>query len=1178
MTTAYLHLAGEKLLISFDHNKYLMGEIKKIRGTRWNKGLSRWEAPFGLYSKIVSTLDDVKISNAVMDRLKHEAALIRAVDDLRKKEYHELEDYAPKVPLMSHQKKAFELHRMLKGSANYSEMGSGKCLLPYERVEVNGHLQNIENVWKENHNSIEVEDPTGGYWSNTKQDLFVKSFDKNKRFSRRKVKRLFRQKIKEKVKKINLDDGSSVQITQAHQLYKVDAWSNDLNVDDLICIPKTLPHETGEIDLKVANLLGWMVGDGSDPNPNSNRHRFTQKETDSLEHVRSLFHYTADKYNINLNIKEIEEKSGAFRLDISNKKFRSLLETFGYKWGNKSATKEAPSAVMKANKQGVVAFLRGYFDAEAYVDFSKNQIEISSASELLMKQVSMLLRRFGIWLRVKKKRKCATNGTGIYRDYWIGTLGGESSRIYAREIGFFTGYKHDDLQKFLEIQSNSNVEGLPACKILQEIKATGVPMRHIVDDYTVYFKGTQEPSRTTLQVFINNIDKILDGTKQAELTNLPTPETYQFLIETFAQHGNFKKVAEIANNQGFTTKRGYKWHGATAKKIIMNGEAYPHKEAYDNLDYEWLKQKRDQLQNLIDQDVHYVKITSIEEIDYDGWVYDLEVEDTHNYVAENILCHNTGSAICSIHWHLEMGNIDKALVICPKSVLRGWEEQIEFFSDLTYVSITGTKKEDRLKKFDLKRDIYLINYEYTWRILDILLEQNFGLIIADEAHRIKNPQSEQSKACYALADAAEYKIALTGTPVLNSSLDAFGVMRFIDPSIFGESFYSFRSKYFKNVGPENSPIQIFIAKHGADKEISDKLYTRALRFLKDECMDLPVATHLPDRVVFLSKDQDKAYRNLQDQLSAQITENKRIKLTHVLSLMLKLNQITSGWIKDSDTGEIIHFKSNPKFEELKEVVEEAGEQPIILWAYYRADMQLITDFYGRCQKCKAPVNNIPEDKCPGCHTPIKYRCSEVQGSTKYRNAEIAKFRLTPEERATLRKKFTEDGLTAKEIRAELGDLLPNGNEPPQTNIIVCQCVAASEGLNLQRATLAVFYSRNWSLKDWTQALARNHRKGQTNRVTYINLVAKMANGEDTIDQRIVSALKKKEDLSKRVNKDDIKLLMGNFKKKDREAIKDLTIEEDDAEKSEDPEVDLTPKDDDSTSTGDEDNPEQQSLF
>jgi len=502
----------------------------------------------------------------------------------------------------------------------------------------------------------------------------------------------------------------------------------------------------------------------------------------------------------------------------------------------------------------------------------------------------------------------------------------------------------------------------------------------------------------------------------------------------------------------------------------------------------------------------------------------------------------TASAICSIHWHIETGNIENALVVCPKSVLRGWEEQIEFFSDLSFISLVGTKPE-RIRKLGLKKDIYLINYAGARIMEEVLLEKGFNMVITDEAHRIKNPQSKQSKACYNLADKAEWKIALTGSPVLNTALDAFGVMRFIDPTVFGESFFAFRNKYFKNVGPENSPIQIYIPQGGAEKVISDKLDTRSIRVLKDECMDLPVAVHLPNRIVYLSPQQDRVYRDLQENLAAQLSENKSIKINHVLTLMLKLNQITSGWYKDSDTGEITHFKTNPKFNALKEVVTDAGEQAIIIWAYYKEDMKLITNYYGRCQKCKESVNLVGGEKCPKCHTVIKNRCSEVQGSTKRRNAEIARFRFTPEERAKLRARFIEEGMKATEIRDELGDLLDDGSEPPQSNIFAAQVTAASEGLNLQRSTMSVFYSRNWSLKDWVQALARNHRKGQTKKVTYVNLVAQMQSGDPTVDQRIVDALTKKENLSKRINKDDIKLLTGNYKKKNREAFKDIVIEE-----------------------------------
>jgi len=503
----------------------------------------------------------------------------------------------------------------------------------------------------------------------------------------------------------------------------------------------------------------------------------------------------------------------------------------------------------------------------------------------------------------------------------------------------------------------------------------------------------------------------------------------------------------------------------------------------------------------------------------------------------------TGSAICALHWFIETGKTKYCLVVCPKTVIKSWEEQIQMFSDLTFVSLEGNKAE-RSKKLKEEKDIYLINYEGTWRMEEELLAKGFNAMVCDEAHRIKNTLSSQSKACYKLGDSVEYRIALTGSPVLNSSVDAFGVMRFIDSTVFGESFYSFRNKYFLNVGNENSPIPIFAPRAGAEKEISDKMYTRSVRVLKSECLDLPEATFSPNRVVSLSEEQDVAYRNLQEKLCTEIAGNKEIKISHVLTLMLKLNQITSGWLKDPDTGEIHYFKKNPKFDELVEVVEEAGNQAIIIWAYYKADMNLIINYYGRCQQCHIDVNNTPGNACTRCKTPIKYRCSEVQGSTKRRYAEIAKFRFSPEERAKQREKLIEKGVSKKEISEQLGDLLEDGSEPPQTNIFVAQSAAASEGITLNNSSISIFYSRDWSLKNWVQALARNHRAGQTKNVTYISLVAQMANGEDTVDQRIVNALQKKEDLSKRINKDDLKLLAGNFMKKDREAFKDIDIKED----------------------------------
>jgi SNF2 family DNA or RNA helicase len=120
---------------------------------------------------------------------------------------------------------------------------------------------------------------------------------------------------------------------------------------------------------------------------------------------------------------------------------------------------------MRADDASVRVFLSNYFDAEASVVDSMRSIEISTASPILIQQLSSLLRRFGIWMRLSEKRKRATNGSGIYRNYYIGILGGNAARIFRREIGFCDPQKQTRLEKICEYQSNTNVEEVFYCRI-----------------------------------------------------------------------------------------------------------------------------------------------------------------------------------------------------------------------------------------------------------------------------------------------------------------------------------------------------------------------------------------------------------------------------------------------------------------------------------------------------------------------------------------------------------------------------------------------------------------------------------------------------------------------------------------------------------------------------------------
>lgn len=1096
----YLHLLENKIIISFKPSTFIKAKLKQIPGAKLNNNLMRYEAPLASYDVISNVFDNLVISESVMKRIKEEADSKRRVEDLKKAEWFEIEDYIPKLPLFAHQKKAFELHRLLAGSGNTSEVGSGKCIVGNALQLVNGQLFEAQEIWNKYSNNP-YQDEDGCWWASPKEELIVYSLnEKSNKIENRKVNKLFKQKINEVIRKITLTDGSCLTMTKAHKLFKIDHWSDNLNVGDLVCVPRFLPHEKGQIDLEVAEVLAWLLSEGCNSTITSNSHDFTQDDDIIRSHVKSLLERVAFKNKIELNVREESFKNKTKKLKFCNKEFRKFLESFGYEWGKKSAGKKIPYKIMTAEKEAVRVFLRAMFDAEGSAIRKYRTLEISSASEILIKQLNILLRRFGIWLRTRKKRSRATNGKNIWRNYWVGTIGSYSVRTFLKEIGFSYTYKQNILKEICEEKINTNVEVLPTNKIINEIKIyTKIPGRHVTGGNTRASRidsGGQTLTRDTLPPIITNIENLINDNKKNSIL-------YKAII-----------------GGGTGSNSGLKYL-----------------EKYENLDKLFLLDKKEQLQKLADREVHYVEIKNIEEFHYDGWVYDLEIEDTHNYIAENIITHNTPSAICAIHWRLLVGDINRCLVICPLSLVRNWQEEISRFSDLTYVSLVAPGKEQRLKRLEQDKNVYLINLDYVDTLKDDLLKKGFDMVVVDEAHRIKNPQALQSKATYELGDKAKYRIAMTGSPVLNSIMDCFGFLRFVNCSILGESFYSFRNKYFINLSKDGSPFPMYVPKKGAEKEISDKMYSCSIRFLKSECLDLP-ETITTTRVMTLSSEQDKAYRQMQEDLMVELGNLEVVKVSHVLTMLMKLNQITSGWLKSKE-GEIIFFESNPKFEELKTIIEELQGKPAIIWAYYKADIALINNYYTHCRKCKESIRLIPGNNCLKCGTEVKYRVSVVQGSTKNRNAEIAWFKYTPIERALMRKTMVEAGVSAKDIRDNLGDLLSDGTEPLQTNLFIGQIAAASEGLTLNQALYSIYFSRDYSLKNHIQSMGRNHRAGQKEKVTYINLVCSRKDGEDTVDMRILNKLQKKEDLAQRVNKDDLKLLFGDFKKKDREAIKDI---------------------------------------
>jgi len=157
----------------------------------------------------------------------------------------------------------------------------------------------------------------------------------------------------------------------------------------------------------------------------------------------------------------------------------------------------------------------------------------------------------------------------------------------------------------------------------------------------------------------------------------------------------------------------------------------------------------------------------------------------------------------------QFGMIKRILVVAPLSIVGVWAQEFDTFADypftLTVLKGTSTQKAEQLKKLEAMPglQIVVVNYESAWRIEKALLSFNADLIIADEAHKLKEARTSQSKAMHHFGDKARYKLLLTGTVITNRELDVFSQYRFLNRRVFGDSFYAFRNRYFDMVGYGN---------------------------------------------------------------------------------------------------------------------------------------------------------------------------------------------------------------------------------------------------------------------------------------------------------------------------------------------------------------------------------------
>lgn len=155
----------------------------------------------------------------------------------------------------------------------------------------------------------------------------------------------------------------------------------------------------------------------------------------------------------------------------------------------------------------------------------------------------------------------------------------------------------------------------------------------------------------------------------------------------------------------------------------------------------------------------------------------------------------------------QAGRIRRVLIVAPLSILGVWEEEFQKFAAFPYalavLSGSGAKKLDTLRHMNgTALQVVVVNYESAWRLEKALTAWHPDLIIADEGHKIKTHNIAASKAMHRMGAKASYRLLLTGTVITNKAIDVFSQYKFLNPAIYGNSFYAFRNRYFDMVGYE----------------------------------------------------------------------------------------------------------------------------------------------------------------------------------------------------------------------------------------------------------------------------------------------------------------------------------------------------------------------------------------
>jgi SNF2 family DNA or RNA helicase len=499
-------------------------------------------------------------------------------------------------------------------------------------------------------------------------------------------------------------------------------------------------------------------------------------------------------------------------------------------------------------------------------------------------------------------------------------------------------------------------------------------------------------------------------------------------------------------------------------------------------------------------------------------------------------CGKTAPTIHTAAKLWQAGRLDGVVVVAPNMVHRNWiSDEIPIHSPVAWRGLdwhsSRAKAQDRaLVKLleDRKAELPWLAITYDGMltprgrkaVLDFTARYKRFMLVIDEASRVKNPEALRTKKVAALRGLAAYVRLLNGTPT-EVPTDLYAQMKILDELFWKRHGFgvwtAFKSRFCIMrkivVGGDDDRGDSRgdpIVPHDADRAMVaayerldltgivydtpsataparsavphqatsgrtieipvgyrdlDKLHAMiqplSTRLTKEQAgLNLP--PKLYQKLVFeLVPEQRRIYDQLRKEYMAELDGGMVVTAPLAMVRILRLQQVACGYLPnpiDPDADPILVPKEkNPRLVALMDWLEDVGTQPLIVWGRFTHDVDLI--------------------------------CRELGPARAVRY----------------------DGKVGEKQKAEALDLFKSGKR----QVCVAKASSMGMGLTLVNSSISFYYSNAFSMLERLQSEDRQHRPGQHNAVTYVDLVA-----ERTVDVKILASLRAKKEVADQVVGDE----------------------------------------------------------